>query len=220
MMTGKKLDDEFSTDTIATLIFGGVILLVTLVLCFKLGSGWTSGTAMLLLSMVTGMLVGWVTGILASPYSGDVAYFGKLGQALSAIFTGYIAAKASPLLDLLLQHPGAVPTEIRLRLLFGVCGFLIALIITFVSRRYAVEELKIAPVSLVHAGDSVELVASLKDLQVQGVRWICEDPECAVDERLGIFKAPEKVAAARNVVVVAYDPKRPEVRGSLKVPIA
>ncbi len=88
--------------------------------------------------LVFGASLGWIVGIVVSPYSRtEQQQFTALSKALAAFASGYLVGKLDKLLEKLLDPSFALESVNGFRLLAFVSGFAIAMVLTFVYRQYA-----------------------------------------------------------------------------------
>src|SRR5262249_54299989 len=86
------------------------------------------------LSGLLGASLGWMVGILASPYDViEKSAFGQFGTLIYGFLTGYVVSKFDPLLQKAIND-GTMDTWVVVCV--GLISFLIAITLTYVSRRY------------------------------------------------------------------------------------
>ena len=114
------------------------LLSVVIIVCsFYIGAG-ANEKALNLTILVSGYALGWVIGILATPYGpSEEDRFSGYKQAISAFVGGYIISKIDNTLVNALSWENLHNTLAAFRLFSFVGAFTISLIITFVYRRYA-----------------------------------------------------------------------------------
>jgi len=117
-------------------LLAAVFLSITLWLAFKLGR--EDGTPHLnLLFCLMGAILGWATGILASPLdTSDAARFVTLGQAASAFLSGYVVSKLDRFLERTLFTADDVRPFAWRRLGLMTSAFLVLFIAVFLNRTY------------------------------------------------------------------------------------
>ena len=87
-----------------------------------------------ILSGLLGASLGWVVGILASPYDPtEKSAFGRFGQLIYGFLSGYALSKLDPVLQNAISS-GTMDTWVVACV--GLISFLIAVALTYISRRY------------------------------------------------------------------------------------
>ena len=130
----RKAVDKKEWDKKVKIGYGlGAIALVTLVgAAFNVGQSYW----MNILVLLFGGLLGWVTGILATPLdSNEKSQFSAYAAAISTFLTGFVVAKADKLFELTVAN--GVPSAMLFgqALIFG-SAFLLGALFTFIGRRY------------------------------------------------------------------------------------
>jgi hypothetical protein len=106
-------------------------------LCFRFGSS-SEDHDLNLAIMVVATIIGWILGVLVSPYDqGEQRQFTSLARVASAFITGYLAAKVNSLIDAILSPQLLLTPLPAFRALLFVGAALLATLGTFVYRRYA-----------------------------------------------------------------------------------
>jgi hypothetical protein len=119
--------------TTSTVILGAPLLVMT----FYFGSTPQDHCLNIML-LIVALLLGWVLGILVTPYDGDEQkQFTNFSKAISAFISGFVVAKIDKLVEHILDPTVLADSLALFRLTLFVAGFLLALIITFIYRRYA-----------------------------------------------------------------------------------
>ncbi len=93
----------------------------------------------LMLVGITFTALGWIVGILASPYSTDErSSFSDLAKLIYGFLSGYALSKLDPLISELLKPTSMQNIDERYVVLvpFGITSFLVAVGLTYVTRRY------------------------------------------------------------------------------------
>lgn len=118
-------------------ISGGGLLATLVALSFLVGDSHVA-ISLNLAVLVFGLSAGWVCGIFVSPYSeAEESRFSALSKAVAALGAGYLVGKLDRLIEMLFD-PGLVLESVHgFRLLAGLSGFAVAVVITFVYRQYA-----------------------------------------------------------------------------------
>ena len=88
--------------------------------------------------MVLGVTIGWVIGILASPYGEkEKEHFSTIVKGVTVFFSGYALAKIDPIITALLKPESFLDPIVAFRVVAFLTSLLLALVITFVYRKYA-----------------------------------------------------------------------------------
>jgi uncharacterized membrane protein (DUF485 family) len=111
----------------------GAVTLVTLVAAsFNIGTAYWLNILLLLF----GGLLGWVTGILATPLDpNEKSQFSAYAAAISTFLTGFVVAKLDKLFELTIQQQVLSQVAFGQALIFGT-AFLLGALFTFIGRRY------------------------------------------------------------------------------------
>ncbi|MRR11180.1 hypothetical protein EG835_01525 [bacterium] len=118
-------------------ILGGTMGATLVVLCFRVGAS-TQDQSLNLAIMVAAMTVGWLLGILVSPYDQDEQKrFSSVTRAVSAFVSGYLAAKLDALINALVAPDLILNPVAGFRALLFLGAALLATIGTFAYRKYA-----------------------------------------------------------------------------------
>lgn len=95
-----------------------------------------SETVFTVLLILFGGALGWLFGVVVSPYTKDEeSRFSKYAGAVSVFASGYLTAKIDPLVDKIL-HPDFIDTSSIVRILMFFTAFLVSLLWTHASRSY------------------------------------------------------------------------------------
>jgi len=113
--------------------FAGAIVWVS----WELGNNTARAFTLNILLCLLGAALGWGAGILATPIAeDDTSHFARLGQIISAFFSGYIVSKLDRFLErALYSGEQLIPTAWE-RIGLFVVSFLVMLIVVFVNRWY------------------------------------------------------------------------------------
>jgi len=85
-----------------------------------------------------GVSLGWIFGIVVSPYTaGEQRQFTALSKAVAVFASGYAVGKLDSLIGKLVDPAFALETVHGFRLLAFVSAFAISMLFTFVYRQYA-----------------------------------------------------------------------------------
>lgn len=112
---------------------GGLALAGTFFCAWSISSGDKPGVDLLL--FIAGGALGWLVGLLLSPFKEERGEFREWGRAIVTFLSGAIACKfADPLANLILQNR---LTRMQLgEVLIFTDAFLICMLMVFVARRY------------------------------------------------------------------------------------
>jgi hypothetical protein len=116
-----------------SVVFGAVIglILLAVLVCRKDSLAW--------LSSAFGLAAGWAAGILLAPYQSEKDRFREYVKLVSAFLTGYAVTKLDRLFELWFDPahgPLILNPVFAHRALVCVSSFLLATVITYVSRKY------------------------------------------------------------------------------------
>lgn len=135
--TGEKLSDNYkllATGSFATIFGVGLLILVF----FESNSNEYATTLLICLS---GCLLGWVIGIITSPYGKpDADNISKFTKLIGTFLSGYILAKMDKIFENFLSVKNVESSFSGLsgiRILFFLCYFLLTWVVVFVYRQYA-----------------------------------------------------------------------------------
>ena len=136
-MNWKTIARSMNWKLIGSSISGILLLAALVVLCFYVGDT-SIATAVNLAVIIFGVSIGWIIGIVVSPYSvKEQARFTALSKAVAVFASGYLAAKIDKLVEKLLDPSFALESVHGFRLLARLSAFTLATVITFVYRQYA-----------------------------------------------------------------------------------
>lgn len=114
-----------------------VLLAVLCALAFMTG-GPKPTVEMNFAVLTLGASLGWIIGIIVSPYSTqEQTKFTALSKAVAAFASGYLVGKVDKLVEKLFDPAFALESVHGFRLLAFVSAFAIVMVLTFVYRRYA-----------------------------------------------------------------------------------
>jgi hypothetical protein len=158
-----------------------------------------SGDPLLGLLALVGAIFGWITGVLAVPYSStEKQHFGELAKVISGFVTGYLLSKVDPLINASFAVPreGALPPLMEApfaeQVLILLASFGIALLFVFNARLYW------SPEAIIAAKKARELdawIAAQKDPKPSRVEAI----ERLVNEAMGAEGKQHSAADAEAV---------------------
>jgi len=113
-------------------VLGALVLIALVGACFRIGTSYWLNILLLLF----GALLGWVTGILATPLgSAEQSQFSTYAAAISTFISGFLVAKLDKLFELSVTKEAL--TEVLLgRALIFASAFLLGALFTFIGRRY------------------------------------------------------------------------------------
>lgn len=130
----KKLNYKLLVTALAALFFGTLLS----VFAFKIGPD-TNVYPVTYIICVAGCILGWLIGMLTSPYNlEDENKLGKFSKLIGTFLSGYILSKFDRVIESLVNPTAILSPLIGLRVLLFVCFFCLIWIITFVFRQYAV----------------------------------------------------------------------------------
>lgn len=117
---------------VATAILGVIVAL-----CFIVGDG-AEVRALHFAVLGASTSLGWLTGVLVSPYDPrEAREFPKHLTSISAFVSGYLVSKIDRVLEHMLSPELLLSTVAGFRALAGVCGFTVAVLVTYIYRAYA-----------------------------------------------------------------------------------
>ena len=88
--------------------------------------------------MVVGATIGWIIGILSSPYGEkEKEHFSTIVKGVTVFFSGYALAKVDPIITAILKPEAFLEPVVAFRAIAFFTSLLLAVIITFVYRKYA-----------------------------------------------------------------------------------
>jgi hypothetical protein len=93
------------------------------------------------LAVVVGGLVGWLLGVLFSPYVAEKELFASYAKAALAFATGFLVSKLDRVFELLMDKKGdtqplLIQDSVWRPFLFGICSLLVLMIYVFTCRHY------------------------------------------------------------------------------------
>lgn len=98
-----------------------------------------SQATLLLLSAVTGAAIGWIAGILVSPYNAaEQSEFSEIAKLVYGFLTGYVVSKIDPLLTKIGTEGGN--GHMLVYAAYLLTSFLIAVAVTYITRSYWLSE--------------------------------------------------------------------------------
>lgn len=87
--------------------------------------------------MIVGITLGWIIGIIASPYNEEEKeQFSNIVKGVTAFFSGYALAKVDPIITKILSPEVFLEPVVAFRAIAFLTSFLLAVVITFVYRKY------------------------------------------------------------------------------------
>jgi hypothetical protein len=120
----------------SSLLSAGALTLMIVGISFFVGT--RSDRALNLTVIVVGFCVGWLLGIMMSPYSAsEKTRFAQYASAFGAFVSGYLVSKADKFLEAILDPQFVLDSVHGFRVLAFVAALVLAAIITFVFREYA-----------------------------------------------------------------------------------
>ncbi|WP_411883158.1 hypothetical protein [Polaromonas sp. YR568] len=132
--------------SIFAVLFGGTLLR----LCWVFGGENSIAIAQNVLMCLIGSLLGWAIGMFFSPFDkADSTRLEYLGKTIAAFASGYVLSKAEPLISAATDRIVETPETIQWNNVgLFVSAFLLAAIVVFVSRSYALKEESISALEL------------------------------------------------------------------------
>jgi hypothetical protein len=120
-----------------TSLASGAILLTALVVSAWLLGSSSQERALNITFIAVGIALGWMLGILASPYDKkEQLHFSELTKAMSVFVSGYALAKVGRLLDTLVSPDVLLQPIAGFRALSVLGATVTAAVVTFVFRQY------------------------------------------------------------------------------------
>lgn len=123
-------------------IWGGVVSATILIgsnlaLCFVVSSEWSDRTISLAV-IGTAVAIGWLVGVVISPYDPkEQKQFSQYAKAVAAFGSGYLAAKMDKLIEKVLSPALLSEAVSGFRFLSFVSVLIVCILITFIFRNYA-----------------------------------------------------------------------------------
>jgi hypothetical protein len=106
-------------------------------LAFFIGDG-REARAVNLVILVLGGSLGWLAGVIVSPYDkSENKVFPKYVAAVSTFASGYLVSKADRVLDALLKPEFIASATGAFRICGGISAIVVAMLITYIYRAYA-----------------------------------------------------------------------------------
>jgi D-alanyl-lipoteichoic acid acyltransferase DltB (MBOAT superfamily) len=88
--------------------------------------------------IILGITIGWIAGILSSPYGEkEKEQFSTIVKGVTVFFSGYALAKVDPIITVILKPKLFLEPVVAFRAIAFCISLLLALVITFVYRKYA-----------------------------------------------------------------------------------
>jgi hypothetical protein len=129
----KLLNFKIIWSTVTACILGAVLI----VLSFYLGNS-SKEVAINIAVMVLGISLGWLIGIIISPYSvNEKKMFSEYTKAIGVFASGYLVGKIDRFIEALLRPDFILDSTIGFRFIAFISSLVIAIMITFVYRHYA-----------------------------------------------------------------------------------
>lgn len=159
------------TSNFYTAVFAVLILWIG----YKIGKDDGSYILNWLISLL-GVLIGWILGILATPFDGaESQKFLTIGQSISVFLSGYVISKLDRFFEASLYQEGTPKKESWIKLGLFTVSFLLTLIIVFVNRSYFDYDTK-----------SKDASSKVKKLEIQ-----IKNKDKVIDSLIKINKNPE-----------------------------
>ena len=123
---------KLTGSAISAAILGGTVVYLSLVV----GED-TKASSLNLLIVVLGLSIGWLFGILLSPYSEtEEKKFTGYAKAFGVFASGYLIGKVDKVLEELLKPDFILDSVHGFRVMAFAAAFVVGLVITFIFRRY------------------------------------------------------------------------------------
>lgn len=114
------------------LVLGGTVTYLS----FALGEDFKASSLNLLI-VVLGLSLGWLLGILLSPYShAEEKKFTEYAKAFGVFASGYLVGKVDKVIEAMFQPDFILDFVHGFRIMSFMAALIIALVVTFVFRRY------------------------------------------------------------------------------------
>jgi fructose-specific phosphotransferase system IIC component len=129
----RDMNFKIGSSAMATVFLGGFLFWLGL----QFGSNRTD-YALTYLTGILGGLIGWILGIISSPYnSNEKKQFSEYAKLIYGFFVGYFFAKIDKIFELAMTNNLFMQGLFSTRVMYFLSCLLLAFIVTFVSRRYA-----------------------------------------------------------------------------------
>jgi len=123
---------KLTFSAISAAVLGGTVVYLSLVV----GED-AKASSLNLLIVVLGLSIGWLFGILLSPYSEtEEKKFTDYAKAFGVFASGYLIGKVDKVLEELLKPDFILDSVHGFRVMAFAAAFIVGLVITFVFRRY------------------------------------------------------------------------------------
>jgi H+/Cl- antiporter ClcA len=133
-------DKKETYGNLADVLIAAVVSVVLYGLLVWFAAHYNTGEdqPLLLLCGITGGALGWIAGILASPYDPEKTSFAEFGKLIYGFLSGYVLSKFDPAITKALGLTGDGPLAGRAMVFatFTLASFLIAVAVTYISRMY------------------------------------------------------------------------------------
>jgi len=131
-----KDDPSMTPSEISLTSWGALACSVVIVILLYHWRDWNAG-----LATVVGGLLGWLLGIMLSPFEPEKALFAGYAKAASAFATGFLVSKLDRVFELIIgksanDQSRLLSTEVWRHIVFFVCGLLLMTIYVFTCRHY------------------------------------------------------------------------------------
>lgn len=124
---------KLTVSAISAVVLGGTVVYLSLVV----GEDAKAASSLNLLIVVLGLSIGWLFGILLSPYSeSEEKKFTNYAKAFGIFASGYLIGKVDKVLEELLKPDFILDSVHGFRVMAFAAAFVVGLVITFVFRRY------------------------------------------------------------------------------------
>lgn len=117
---------------IAGLAMGGSVTYLS----YMVGDDYKA-SALNLLIVILGLALGWLLGILLSPYSDvEEKKFTEYAKAFGVFASGYLVGKVDKVIEALFQPDFVLESVHGFRVMSFLAALIISLVLTFIFRRY------------------------------------------------------------------------------------
>ena len=129
----KKLNYKLMMTVISAILFSIALIFIA----YKIGPEQNVYPITFLICL-SGCILGWIVGILTSPYDkADESKLNKFSKLIGTFISGYLLSKLDKVFESIFSPESLLTPIIGLRVLLFVCFFCIMWIIVFVFRQYA-----------------------------------------------------------------------------------
>jgi hypothetical protein len=91
--------------------------------------------SVLIFAGIVGTAIGWIVGIIISPYNNEEKRFSELAKVVYGFLTGYVVSKVDPLLNKLLRKD-EIDTTSLIVIAYFVSSLVLSIALTYITRSY------------------------------------------------------------------------------------